>query len=248
MTATAATIRIAAIAYGRQRRLGVTRRDYTRAGGPERPVLSSAAEQPSATKPAVNDRTQRRLLAVLAAAMLASALAHAQAGSHADPLAREIFRELVEINTTDTPAGNVTAAADAMAARLRAGGFAAADVQVLGPNPRKHNLVARYRGKGTRRPILLLAHLDVVAARREDWTTNPFTFLEKDGYFYGRGTTDDKSLAAHFVAVEIAILLGVKGSVVQLLRRAATTSRCRRDGTSGALAAIAGREVVLARD
>ena len=87
-----------------------------------------------------------------------------------------------------------------MAARLKAAGFPAADVQVLGPNPRKGNLVARYRGTGARKPILLLAHLDVVEARREDWSIDPFTFLEKDGYFYGRGTSDDKAMAARFVA------------------------------------------------
>jgi acetylornithine deacetylase/succinyl-diaminopimelate desuccinylase-like protein len=140
----------------------------------------------------------RMCFVVLALAAL-PALAPAQSGPN-DQLARDIFKELIEINTTDTPAGSVTKAAEAMAARLRAGGFAAADVQVLGPDARKHNVVARYRGKGTKRPILLLAHLDVVEARREDWTTDPFTFLEKDGFFYGRGTTDDKSMAAHFVA------------------------------------------------
>ena len=98
-----------------------------------------------------------------------------------DKLAREVFKELIEINTTDTPAGNVSSAAEAMAARLTAAGFPAADVQVLGPDPRKRNLVARLRGKGTRRPVLLLAHLDVVQALREDWTTDPFTFLERTG-------------------------------------------------------------------
>src|SRR5882762_4615744 len=78
-----------------------------------------------------------------------------------EPRAREIYKELVEINTTDTPAGNVTKAADAMAARLKAAGFPAADIQVLGPDPKKHNLVMRWRGAGARRPLLLLAHLDV---------------------------------------------------------------------------------------
>jgi len=87
-----------------------------------------------------------------------------------------------------------------MATRLKAAGFAAADVQVLGPDPRKHNLVARYRGTGTARPILLLAHLDVVDAKREDWSFDPFTFREEGGFFYGRGTTDDKSMASQFVA------------------------------------------------
>src|SRR5262249_57441879 len=79
------------------------------------------------------------------------------------------------------------------------GGLAGGDVEVLGAHPRKGNLVARLRGTGARRPLLLLAHLDVVEARREDWSTDPFTLLEKDGYFYGRGTIDDKAMAAIFV-------------------------------------------------
>jgi acetylornithine deacetylase/succinyl-diaminopimelate desuccinylase-like protein len=112
--------------------------------------------------------------------------------SHA--LARDIFKQLIEINTTDS-IGSTTVAANAMAQRLLEAGFPAADVTVLGPNDRKGNLVARYRGKrGSKlRPILIIAHLDVVEARREDWTTNPFEFVEKDGYFYGRGTQDMKS-------------------------------------------------------
>jgi len=117
-----------------------------------------------------------------------------------DTRARDIFKQLIEINTTDTPAGSVTAAAEAAAARLRAAGFPPSDVQVLGPDPRKHNLVARYRGAGRRRPLLLVAHLDVVEAKRDDWTVDPFTLLERDGFFYGRGTLDDKSMAASLVA------------------------------------------------
>src|SRR5947207_15318056 len=139
---------------------------------------------------------QLTLLVMLAAG---SAALGAQSGPN-DGLAREIYKQLVEINTTDTPAGNVTRAADAMAVRLKAAGFPAADLQVLGPDPRKGNLVARYHGTGARRPVLLLAHLDVVDAKREDWSFDPFTFLEKDGFFYGRGTSDDKAMAAQFVA------------------------------------------------
>jgi acetylornithine deacetylase/succinyl-diaminopimelate desuccinylase-like protein len=116
-----------------------------------------------------------------------------------DARARDLLRELVEIDTTDS-AGDNTRAAEAMAARLRAAGFPAEDVKVLAPAPRKGNLVARLRGTGARPPLLLLAHLDVVEARREDWSFDPFTFLEKDGYFYGRGTSDDKAMAAIFVA------------------------------------------------
>jgi acetylornithine deacetylase/succinyl-diaminopimelate desuccinylase-like protein len=108
-------------------------------------------------------------------------------------LARDIFQQLIEINTTDS-VGSTTVAADAMAKRLLAAGFAAEDVRVLGPNDRKGNLVARYRGTDSAglKPILIIGHLDVVEARREDWTTDPFQFVEKDGYFYGRGTQDMK--------------------------------------------------------
>ncbi len=116
-----------------------------------------------------------------------------------NPLARDLLKELVEINTTDS-SGSTTKAAEAMAARLRAAGFADEDVKVLGPNPRKGNLVARLHGSGARRPILLLAHTDVVEARREDWSVDPFVFLERDGYFYGRGTTDMKDQAASWIA------------------------------------------------
>src|SRR3954471_2178362 len=131
---------------------------------------------------------------------LASTIALSAQNGPNDPRAREIYKELVEINTTDTPAGNVTKAAEAMAARLKAAGFPEADITVLGPDPKKHNVIARLHGTGTKRPLLLLAHLDVVEAKREDWSFDPFTFLEKDGYFYGRGTSDDKAIAAQFVA------------------------------------------------
>jgi acetylornithine deacetylase/succinyl-diaminopimelate desuccinylase-like protein len=105
-------------------------------------------------------------------------------------LGRDIFRELIEINTT-LNAGS-TKAANAMAARLRMAGFPEGDIHVLGPGPQHMNLLLRYRGTGVHRPILFIAHLDVVEALRQDWSVDPFTFLEKDGYFYGRGTTDDK--------------------------------------------------------
>ena len=111
---------------------------------------------------------------------------------------REIFRELIEINTTDS-AGNVTTAAEALAQRLRDAGFREQDVIVAGPNDRKKNLVVHLHGTGQEKPILFLAHLDVVEARREDWTTDPFQFVEKEGYFYGRGTVDIKDGAAILV-------------------------------------------------
>lgn len=118
--------------------------------------------------------------------------------SAADRLARDILKELVEINTTDS-SGSTTRAAEAMASRLRAAGFPEADVRVLGPDPRKGNLVARLRGSGKKRPLLLLAHTDVVEARREDWSFDPFTLVERDGYLYGRGTTDMKDQAAAWI-------------------------------------------------
>jgi acetylornithine deacetylase/succinyl-diaminopimelate desuccinylase-like protein len=124
---------------------------------------------------------------------------HAQTLSPQQQLALDIYKELVEINTV-TQTGDTGRAADAMAARLRAAGYDAADVQVFKPAPRKGNLVARLRGTGARRPILLLAHLDVVEAKPEDWSFDPFKLIEKDGYFYGRGTGDDKFMAAAFVA------------------------------------------------
>lgn len=115
-------------------------------------------------------------------------------------LARDIYRELIEINTTDS-VGDNTAAARAMAQRLRAAGFAADDVQVIEPAPRKGNLVARLRSPAaSARPVLLLAHIDVVEADPADWSVDPFTFLEREGYFYGRGTSDDKAMAAIWTA------------------------------------------------
>jgi acetylornithine deacetylase/succinyl-diaminopimelate desuccinylase-like protein len=106
--------------------------------------------------------------------------------------AHDIFKQLIEINTTDS-AGNVTSAADAMAKRLREAGFEEKDLQIAGPRENKKNLVVRYHGSGARKPVLFIGHLDVVEARREDWTVDPFIFLEQDGYFYGRGTEDMKS-------------------------------------------------------
>src|SRR5258707_2605595 len=120
-------------------------------------------------------------------------------------LAHDIFKQLIEINTTDF-VGNVTTAAEAMAKRLRDGGFAEGDLKVAGPNERKKNLVARFRGTGKRKPILFIGHLDVVEALRTDWTTDPFEFVEKDGYFYGRGTEDmkegDAILVTNFIRLK----------------------------------------------
>ncbi|MGA9978722.1 MAG: M20/M25/M40 family metallo-hydrolase [Candidatus Sulfotelmatobacter sp.] len=107
-------------------------------------------------------------------------------------LSHDIFQQLIEINSTDS-VGSVTAASEAMAQRFRDAGFPEADIQILGPNDRKKNLVVRLHGTGKRKPVLLIGHLDVVEAHREDWTTDPFKFVEKDGFYYGRGTQDMKS-------------------------------------------------------
>src|SRR6516165_7201088 len=133
------------------------------------------------------------LVSASGSAAAADALTPSQA------LAHDIYKELLEIDTT-TATGDTKAAADAMAARLKAAGFTDADVQVFQPAPRKGNLVARLHGSGKRKPILLVAHLDVVPALREDWSVDPFKLTEQDGYYYGRGSGDDKYMAASFVA------------------------------------------------
>jgi acetylornithine deacetylase/succinyl-diaminopimelate desuccinylase-like protein len=135
---------------------------------------------------------------VVALAMVAG-LAAAEGLSPQQQFAFDIYKELVEINTV-TATGDTAQAAEAMAARLRAAGFASEDVHAFSPAPHKGNLVARLRGSGARKPILLVAHLDVVPAAREDWTVEPFKLTEKDGYFYARGTGDDKYMAASFIA------------------------------------------------
>ncbi len=116
-----------------------------------------------------------------------------------EKLTREIFKELIEINTTNS-VGNTTQAAEAMAARLKAAGFTDKDIFIGGPNPRKGNLVATLKGSGKRKPLLLLAHIDVVEALPEDWTIDPFKFQEIEGYYYARGSSDDKAMAAIFIA------------------------------------------------
>ncbi|HMD07615.1 MAG TPA: M20/M25/M40 family metallo-hydrolase [Candidatus Acidoferrum sp.] len=114
-------------------------------------------------------------------------------------LAHDIYKQFIEIQSGFTT-GATTPVAEAAAARLKAAGFSDADVFVGGAIPKKANLVVRYHGTGARKPILLLAHIDVVEAKREDWSTDPFQFIEKDGFFYGRGTGDDKAQAAVWIA------------------------------------------------
>jgi acetylornithine deacetylase/succinyl-diaminopimelate desuccinylase-like protein len=121
-----------------------------------------------------------------------TAASRAQVDDATRKLSHDIFKQLIEINSTDS-VGNVTTASEAMAKRFRDAGFAEADMQILGPNDRKKNLVVRLHGTGKHKPLLLIGHLDVVEAHREDWTTDPFIFVEKDGFYYGRGTQDMKS-------------------------------------------------------
>jgi acetylornithine deacetylase/succinyl-diaminopimelate desuccinylase-like protein len=151
------------------------------------------------------------LAALLLAASAASA-ASAQTAIPATPPAdraeaKAIFKQLIEINTTDTPLGNVTTATTAMQKRFLDAGFSPDDVHLLGPDPRKMNLVVRIRAAGTAskktegaKPVVFLGHIDVVEALRKDWTTDPFEFVEKDGYYYGRGTQDMKDSDAALVS------------------------------------------------
>ncbi len=113
-----------------------------------------------------------------------------------------IFKQLIEINTTDTPQGNVTTATAAMQKRFLDAGFSPDDVKLIGPDAKKQNLVVRIRAAGTpsEKPVLFLCHIDVVEALRSDWSTDPFQFIEKDGYYYGRGTQDMKDSDAILVA------------------------------------------------
>jgi acetylornithine deacetylase/succinyl-diaminopimelate desuccinylase-like protein len=144
--------------------------------------------------------------AAIAAALAGSAWAGAQNLPDGTPLSAEqqrfhgIYKELVEINTTNS-AGDNTEAAKAMQKHLLAAGFKAEDIQLFEPYPRKGNLVVRYRGTGSKKPLLLLAHIDVVEAKREDWKTDPFKLKEDDGYFTARGSSDDKAMAASFVSI-----------------------------------------------
>ncbi len=142
---------------------------------------------------------------ILSAALCALYAAAAAVDEPTKQLARDIFQQLIEINTTDS-VGNTTTAAEAMRKRLLDAGMPASDVVVMGPNDRKGNMVAHLRGTGAGKPILIIAHLDVVEAKRSDWTTDPFKFIEKDGFFYGRGTQDMKESDAIAVTTFIRFL------------------------------------------
>ena len=143
----------------------------------------------------------RRSKAALVLLAILSAVSEAQTVSNPnDALARSVLKELIEINTAPS-GGQMSRANRAMARRLLAAGYAARDVQLAGPNAKFQNLVVRLRGRDrSAKPILLMAHIDVVDARRSDWSMDPFVLTERDGYYYGRGTTDNKGGAAVLVA------------------------------------------------
>src|SRR5271168_5253866 len=136
---------------------------------------------------------------VLVFVALASAGAQTVRPDTEKQLAHDIYKEFIEIQSGYTT-GATTPVAQAAAARLKAAGFPDADIFVGGASPKKANLVVRYHGTGARKPLLLLAHIDVVEAKREDWSMDPFLLTEKDGFFYGRGTGDDKAQAAVWIA------------------------------------------------
>jgi len=137
-------------------------------------------------------------MGLLTGALVIAAEVAGQGREQVNQEARAIFKELIEINTTDST-GNVTLAAEAMAKRLREAGYPQKDVIVAGPEERKKNLVVRLRGTGPKKPVLFIGHLDVVEALPSDWSVDPFAFLERDGYFYGRGTEDMKESDAILV-------------------------------------------------
>ena len=153
----------------------------------------------------------RQIFPTSIAALAFGALATAAAAAQSAPLptaspadraeARDIFKQLIEINTTDTPKGSVTAATKAMQKRFLDAGFSPDDVHLLGPDANKQNLVVRIRAAAatSEKPVLFLCHIDVVEALRSDWHTDPFQFVEKDGYYYGRGTQDMKESDAALV-------------------------------------------------
>ncbi|NVD72311.1 M20/M25/M40 family metallo-hydrolase [Duganella sp. BJB1802] len=137
----------------------------------------------------------------LAAGLVVAGAAHGADLTPVQKQMREIYQELVETNTTNST-GSCTVAANKMAKRLKAAGFQDADLHLIVPpgGPAKGNLVARIKGDGSKKPLLLLAHIDVVEANRADWVRDPFKLVEEDGMFYARGASDDKAMAASFVA------------------------------------------------
>lgn len=145
-------------------------------------------------------RLKALFLAVSSFFALSGAVQAADRSGDGEPAFRDLYKELVETNTT-LSAGSCTLAAERMAARLKAAGYADEDIHLFSTpdHPKEGGLVAVFHGTGSKKkPILLLAHIDVVEANRADWTRDPFTLIEEDGYFYARGAQDDKAMAAIF--------------------------------------------------
>ena len=149
----------------------------------------------------MGNRTLPAFAATAIAGVVATASLASAPGPSTDETAfRDLYRQLIEINTTRS-VGSCTAAAEAMRARLLAAGIPASDTQILAPpdRPKDGALIAVLHGRDrTAKPILLLAHIDVVEAKREDWERDPFKLIEEKGWFYARGASDDKAMAAVF--------------------------------------------------
>jgi len=146
-------------------------------------------------------------MAVKYKALIGAALCTLASGGQAQALRpdqqafRELYKELVETDTSITT-GSCTALADKIEVRLKSAGFTAADITrfAVPEHPKEGGLVVILPGTSkTLKPILLLGHLDVVTAKREDWTRDPYQFIEEGGYFYGRGTADMKALDAIWI-------------------------------------------------
>lgn len=147
----------------------------------------------------MNIRLANCFLAFLLSVVVSAANAQRTIPDDDRELLYEIYKELIEYKTTIDEENN-TLAAEGMAAWLQAAGFPAEDIFIGGPLPHKGNIVARYRGTGAQEPIIMMAHLDVVTAERDDWNLDPFVLNEDEDYYYGRGTIDDKAMSAIFIA------------------------------------------------
>jgi acetylornithine deacetylase/succinyl-diaminopimelate desuccinylase-like protein len=189
--------------------LGIEGADRTRARSPKAPV-EMAGPQYSGPRDwtrracaVMVDSSMRRTISICLLLIVAISLRAQTVPPEVDKqLAHDIYKEFIEVPSGYTT-GSTTPVVEAAARRLKAAGFSDSDILLGGPSPKKFNLVVRYHGSGARKPLLLLAHTDVVEAKREDWSIDPFTFNEKDGYYYGRGTGDDKAQAAVWVATLI---------------------------------------------
>jgi acetylornithine deacetylase/succinyl-diaminopimelate desuccinylase-like protein len=149
----------------------------------------------------MNFKMSYAFIAIVAIILFAVTTTHAQSTrpDSEKQLAHDIYKEFIEIHSGFTT-GATTPVAEAAAARLKAAGFPDSDIALGGAIDKKGNIVVRYHGTGARKPLLLLAHIDVVEAKREDWSMDPFQLIERDGYCYGRGTGDDKAQAAVWIA------------------------------------------------